>query len=82
MYMEITVSIKIYCDICEREMIEPIEEQYDLIIKAHDKWESHYQYHIEDVCRTCYLDIIEEIERKKKFYRDKHEMEDACIMTI
>ena len=76
------MSTKIYCDICEREMIEPIEEQYDLSIRTHDKWESHHQYHVEDVCRTCYLDIIEEIERKKKFHRDKHEMEDMCQITM
>lgn len=76
------MSIKTYCDICEREMIELTEEQYSLSINSHDKRDIHYQYHIEDICCTCYLDIIEEIERKKNFYHNKHEVEDACKMTM
>lgn len=76
------MATKVYCDICGLEIIEPTKGRYDLSIRIHDNWESSYQYYIEDICHTCYLDIVEQIERKKKFYRDKHEMEDVCKTNI
>lgn len=58
--------IKQYCDICGKEITSsPNEEIYKLNITNHDSWDTANKFWINDICRTCYLDIIDEIKRKQ-----------------
>jgi hypothetical protein len=68
--------IRQYCDICGREITSsPVEERYKLQITNQDNWDTASKFWVNDICRTCYLDIVDEVKRKQN-------LKDYCDIDI